>query len=104
MDPMSEDGEYWISPPPFNRNEVKIYCHDMANNPREYITLKAFNRGSYPMISFEGCERLRSDRSELEGSYVFSKLRVNVEVKLPVQKQTHGGAVETFVVNSRSEM
>ncbi|XP_041370826.1 uncharacterized protein LOC121384483 [Gigantopelta aegis] len=81
--PKAEDGEYWLSPAPFNGRKVKIFCLGMATGPMEFVTLKAFNRGNYPNLSFLNCQdansKQRNNRAKLEGSYVFSKVRVNIK-------------------------
>ncbi|XP_071110739.1 uncharacterized protein [Haliotis cracherodii] len=47
--PDSGDGEYWMRLPNFDFNRTRIYCHDMGSqSPREYLTLKFQNHGSFP--------------------------------------------------------
>ncbi|XP_062575920.1 A disintegrin and metalloproteinase with thrombospondin motifs 9-like isoform X2 [Saccostrea cucullata] len=40
---IAKDGEYWLYPAVTNGKRVKIYCHDMQTNPKEYVTLKYEN-------------------------------------------------------------
>ena len=76
--PNANDGDYWLYPPPFNGKKVKIYC-SMGTVPTEYVTLRAFNRGSIPKLKFETCEGLETTATD-EGSVVFGRVRVNIEV------------------------
>ncbi|XP_062568442.1 A disintegrin and metalloproteinase with thrombospondin motifs 9-like isoform X2 [Saccostrea cucullata] len=40
---ITKDGEYWLYPAATNGKRVKIYCHDMQRDPKEYVTLKYEN-------------------------------------------------------------
>ncbi|XP_041369669.1 uncharacterized protein LOC121383641 [Gigantopelta aegis] len=80
MNPNAKDGEYWIYPTPFNGKKVKIYCFDMAKNAREYVTLKAINRGNYPNLKLMNCKGTeRAGLRKVAGRYAFAKVRVNIK-------------------------
>ena len=83
--PYAKDGEYWLFPVPFAGKKVRIYCDEMRVTPTEYITLKTFNRGNYPNLSYKNCQdedsEMENNRADEAGSFVFAKVRVDIKVR-----------------------
>ncbi|XP_041360983.1 uncharacterized protein LOC121377151 [Gigantopelta aegis] len=75
----STDGEYWLYPDGVRGQKVQIYCHNMASQPVEYVTLRNMNDGEYPNLENPDCagEHRLSDTAEW-GSSNFTKIRVKV--------------------------
>lgn len=75
------DGEYWIYPMAANGRRTKIFCHDMANEPSHFITLKNTNSfvehdGSNWIVSFQQCQSsLNHPLKRVE----FTKVKIEIE-------------------------
>ncbi|XP_071109395.1 complement component receptor 1-like protein [Haliotis cracherodii] len=70
------DGEYWMYPTAFGSTAVKIYCHQLASSPEEYITLPGETSVDY---SNTNCER---NKGHLEfkscKTTIFNRAKVHV--------------------------
>ncbi|XP_046552714.1 uncharacterized protein LOC124262273 [Haliotis rubra] len=74
------DGEYWLYPQPLNGDRVKVYCHDMKNTPREYITLTTPYIMDAPFIRNLNCTgNDTSYDNNFLGKHVYSKFGLDIE-------------------------
>jgi hypothetical protein len=78
----STDGEYWVYPKATNGKRVKVYCHAMEKEPREYITLNYANifvrhDGSHWIIRYRSCQT--SYKPPLK-EVKFTKIAMNIQV------------------------
>ncbi|XP_048755582.2 A disintegrin and metalloproteinase with thrombospondin motifs 9-like [Ostrea edulis] len=92
----STDGEYWIYPKATSGQRVKIYCHNIRTNPKEYITLKYTNTfvehdPSNFMTRWQTC---RTDYKLPLKSAIFSRVAMNI------QDMTVIGSDYTFAVRT----
>ncbi|XP_041370257.1 uncharacterized protein LOC121384093 isoform X2 [Gigantopelta aegis] len=74
------DGEYWLYPPGLARQRVRIFCHDMAGQPKEFLTLLHPNTGDHPNIGNKNCHGIaESPIPHRSGSSNFTKIRVYIQ-------------------------
>lgn len=79
---ITTDGDYWIYPMAANGRRTKIFCHDMANEPSHFITLKNTNSfvehdGSNWILSYRTCQSsLNHPLKRVE----FTKVKIEIEV------------------------
>ncbi|XP_067655495.1 uncharacterized protein [Haliotis asinina] len=95
------DGEYWLYPEPLNGDRVKVYCHDMKDTPREYITLitpYVMDAPKLQNVFCSGNDKIRYN-SRL-GKHVFSKFGLNIET-MTVLKRDHNFYNKTGVDRAR---
>ncbi|XP_011419542.3 A disintegrin and metalloproteinase with thrombospondin motifs 9 [Magallana gigas] len=78
---ITTDGDYWIYPMAANGRRTKIFCHDMANEPSHFITLKNTNSfvqhdGSNWIVSDRTCQSsLNPPLKRVE----FTKIKIQIE-------------------------
>jgi hypothetical protein len=76
------DGEYWLYPKATNGKRIKVYCHNMGQNPTEYITLKYTNTlvkhdASNWILNMQECHA--TIKPPLKSAN-FSKVAINIQV------------------------
>ncbi|XP_062572692.1 uncharacterized protein LOC134234634 [Saccostrea cucullata] len=78
---ITKDGEYWLYPVATNGTRVKIYCHDMQTDPKEYVTMK--NENCFiqhdPSNWLSKNERCTTTYTPPLKKAVFSKVAINIQ-------------------------
>ena len=77
----AQDGDYTLYPDSLGGQSATFYCHDMANNPREFVSLSVPNKGEHPDIGNLNCiGETKSPIPSSSGTSSFTKVRVHMKV------------------------
>ncbi|XP_048255103.1 myosin-4-like [Haliotis rufescens] len=89
------DAEYWLYPPRLGGERIKVWCHDMAGTPQEYITLPNENHGDFPNKQNLNCQSknkggkiVGSDLQKV-GKNNFEKIKIDINTMV-VDREDRG--------------
>ncbi|XP_041348349.1 uncharacterized protein LOC121367946 isoform X1 [Gigantopelta aegis] len=88
LDPSLTDGVYFIYPKLLSGEKLKVYCHNMATTPVEFVQLEVANEGIYPNSRDLTCSgTVQSLDSPNVGRTDYNRIRINPE-RLTIMQDT----------------